>query len=588
MKLIFKKKKMKNIFQRDASSLFCTSESKANRTVFTLLILNLTHTACFLLVIFYFAGNRIFVSAGLFFFITAIVFKFVLLKTLKKGQNDFTNEILQFFSINDKNGQTDLSKITQNFAHPEAWKISEEYETFLATIRTLIDTIRAIDIDIAIDATQLAATVIDTADKTGEQHQLSGIVTAACKEANHAIAEVSENAQYVSEKTTDNLSMAKKSYQELMNVTEKIGKIHATVNSFINTVEELSQSSATILNVVTIINRISEQTNLLSLNATIEAARAGEHGKSFAVVAEEVRELSRSIRPATEEIKANINSMINIVKRTQSETKEIQQYSEETDIVVGKTTEHFQTMITDFEITDDQLIKIAAAIEELSTNNNEITQKIEDINNLSQDIAGEMEKSKTTINTLNNATEKMLGMVSNFKTGDGKFDWLIEKATQARDCFQKQIQEISDKGINVFDTNYQKVPGTEPQKYTTGFTHAFKTQMGPLFDEQKQNIPNTIFVLALDRNGYLPAHHSEVSQPMTGDQKQDLLFSRHMRIFQDLEMEIKRSHTEELLLQTNMRDTGEVINDLSLPIYIDGKHWGGLIMGFDPKKMFTD
>lgn len=75
---------------------------------------------------------------------------------------------------------------------------------------------------------------------------------------------------------------------------------------------------------------------------------------------------------------------------------------------------------------------------------------------------------------------------------------------------------------------------------------------------------------------------------MTGDPTQDLLFSRHMRVFQDLEMEVKRSHAEKLLLQTNMRDTGEVLNDLSLPIYTDGKHWGALIMGFDPKKMLTD
>ena len=69
-----------------------------------------------------------------------------------------------------------------------------------------------------------------------------------------------------------------------------------------------------------------------------------------------------------------------------------------------------------------------------------------------------MEKSKISVNTLNNATEKMLGMVLNFKTGDGKFDWLIDKSIQARDCFEKQIQKISDSGINVFDTKYQKVP----------------------------------------------------------------------------------------------------------------------------------
>jgi methyl-accepting chemotaxis protein len=36
-------------------------------------------------------------------------------------------------------------------------------------------------------------------------------------------------------------------------------------------------------------------------------------------------------------------------------------------------------MIEDFETANDQLIKIAAAIEELSTNNSDVTQKVNDI-----------------------------------------------------------------------------------------------------------------------------------------------------------------------------------------------------------------
>ncbi|WP_220150719.1 methyl-accepting chemotaxis protein [Thalassospira lucentensis] len=86
---------------------------------------------------------------------------------------------------------------------------------------------------------------------------------------------------------------------------------------------ELESTSESMSGVVQIIRDLAEQVNLLALNATIEAARAGDAGKGFAVVAGEVKNLATQTAKATDQIEAQINSMLSITKRVVDSTREI-------------------------------------------------------------------------------------------------------------------------------------------------------------------------------------------------------------------------------------------------------------------------
>ena len=72
---------------------------------------------------------------------------------------------------------------------------------------------------------------------------------------------------------------------------------------------------------------------------------------------------------------------------------------------------------------------------------------------------------------------------------------------------------------------------------------------------------------------------------MTGDYARDLLHSRHQRIYFSNPTEQRRArNTDTFLFQTYLRDTGELLNDLSMPIHVQGKHWGAMVVGLNPER----
>jgi methyl-accepting chemotaxis protein len=80
----------------------------------------------------------------------------------------------------------------------------------------------------------------------------------------------------------------------------------------------MAQRTRDVQGILSEIGSIAKQTNLLALNAAIEAARAGEAGRGFAVVADEVRDLSARTTQFSQQIKGLMQGMQTAVQQTET------------------------------------------------------------------------------------------------------------------------------------------------------------------------------------------------------------------------------------------------------------------------------
>lgn len=136
----------------------------------------------------------------------------------------------------------------------------------------------------------------------------------------------------------------------------------------------------------------------------------------------------------------------------------------------------------------------------------------------------------------------------------------------------------------VFDTNYRPVADTNPRKYHTAYDHFTDAHILGIEDALLKD-RDIVFAVAVDVNGYLPTHNTRYSRPLTGKYEADLVGSRTKRIFNDPTGIMAARNTEPILHQVYLRDSGEVMWDISAPIRVKGRHWGGFRIGLSLERL---
>lgn len=333
---------------------------------------------------------------------------------------------------------------------------------------------------------------------------------------------------------------------------ESVKKLSLQISTWAETNKALSQASKEVAGFIKVISEIARQTNLLALNAAIEAARAGEKGRGFAVVAGEVRKLADRTAQHTKEIAGTLGV--------------IQEKAEDSLMNMEATLGIVAESITKAQATDASLRQITSKASsiaaDVSSNMAEVSLHANNARTLADRIAQSGE-------AVARGTLDIYSQLCAFRLDDTDRtaeEFIVTAAARFRDMMLTDLAAGRVRMEDLFDENYTPVQGDRFENRASAY---FSTEILPKLKEWSAAHRNTIYVVAMDRNGFMPVH---VMPARTGVIMKDPVSQQGAR-------------SPKLIGQAFRRPIaagGQLVVDVACPITLRERHWGCLRIGYLP------
>ncbi len=428
------------------------------------------------------------------------------------------------------------------------------------------------------DAAGLVQAVIDSSEALRAEHDALQGTVAKLEEDQQKVSEASDEARLLSERAIERLgqgtSLIQSSLGQISGLLELVETLTQHVTGFAAAMEQVRRCSQDI-------DQIAETTNILALNATIEAMRAGDAGRTFAVVANEVKSLAGDTRQATEEISRTIDTLgieaESVIARIESGAEA----SRNAKTSVAQIEETIGGVAELVEEVDRQNDQIARSTGTISDHVHSVQSVLSSFDSAALENEDKLRSSHERMEELEITASAMFDSI--VKAGLSPNDSaLVERAQAHAATVAKTAEDAIASGAlsidQLFDQDYQEVPGSNPKLFRTRVSDWADANWQPIFDKVVAEGGAITMCSAADMKGFLPTHVTDRSRKPTGDLEYDTKYCRNGRILlEGVDISAKRSTDSYMMAVYRQEGDGTqyvVVRNVYVPLYINGRRWG--------------
>jgi methyl-accepting chemotaxis protein/ligand-binding sensor domain-containing protein len=337
----------------------------------------------------------------------------------RKAQQYLAGNVREMLGAMSRFSEGDLSVTLDARTDDEIGQLRRGFNTAVTNIRSMVMQVHEIVTATVRASRHIRASTEAMANAAQQQIEQAALVASAAEQMTNAVADNARHIGLVAEMAQRSGQDAQEGGRVVRDTFASMDTIVSSVGSSAQTVAALGQSSLEITKITRVIDQLADQTNLLALNAAIEAARAGKHGRTFAIVAEEIRDLADRTSTSTKAIAEVIRENEQAVRDAVERMGQVSGHLANGRQLVDRAGVALDSIIENSGKVLDSVKQVTQSSEEQAETTLHIGRNIETISSVTHEAASGNQAIASAVQEMSALIEDLQTRVARFRLGEG-------------------------------------------------------------------------------------------------------------------------------------------------------------------------